>query len=106
MIRVIALLAFIAFTSIFQQDDLVSLEIIEDGKTRTVTFQWPFKGPPPIGSDDLLINKVDSILKENDIDCPPERRKVSDEIWVCGNGKLIKPKDKKLSRLFNKAWKN
>lgn len=84
--------------------DKVTLEIIEDGKVRRVSFDWPFQGPPPVGSDSSLVATVDTILKDNDVDCPPERTKVSEHVWKCGNGKLIRTDNRKLGRLLSKAW--
>ncbi|MEM6737713.1 MAG: hypothetical protein AAF620_16745 [Bacteroidota bacterium] len=89
------------------QQGTVSLEIInEDGTSKMVSFEWPFIGPPPIGSDSVLSSKVQNILVDNDIDCPPERKKVSDNIWKCGNGKKIRTNDKKLEALLTKVWNN
>ena len=88
-----------------QQPKTVSLEIIsEDGKTEEITIEWPFNGPPPVGSNAALMEKVDSLLKDNKVDCPPKRVKVSDHIWKCGNGKKIRTNSRKLVRLFNEAW--
>lgn len=85
--------------------DKVTLEIVdENGNVKEVSFEWPFSGPPPIGDNSSLAAKVEEILKENDVDCPPERTKVSDYVWRCGNGKLVRTKDRKVGRLLSKAW--
>jgi len=98
------ILAFLASGTVLGQDK-VSVEVInKDGTVKKVEFDWPFKGPPPVGSSEELIKKVDAILNENGIDCPPKREKVSDNIWKCGNGKKIRTDDSKLARLLSKAW--
>lgn len=87
------------------QVEKVSLEIIhQDGTSKEVKFDWPFKGPPSVGSNKALLKTVDKILLENEIDCPPKREKISDHIWKCGNGKKVRSKDDKLTRLLTKAW--
>jgi len=89
----------------FTQNEKVSIEIInEDGSKKTIQFEWPFKGPPPVGDKEDLPTKVNSILISNEIVCPPKREKVSENIWKCGNGKKIRSNDEKLTRLLNKVW--
>jgi hypothetical protein len=108
-VSVSATLAFIisSVTVAQSQQQTVELEIInEDGSVKDYTVEWPYNGPPPTGGNTEVIKKVDKILSENDINCPPQRVKVSDNIWKCGNGKKIRAKDAKLSRLLSKAWDN
>lgn len=85
--------------------DKVSIEIIsQDGSTNVVQFNWPFNGPAPAEKSKELVAQVSKILHDNGIDCPPQREKLSDAIWRCGNGKKIRTKDSELTRLLSKAW--
>ena len=55
--------------------DKVNLEIInEDGSSKTIAFDWPYDGPPPVGSNKAFTNEIDKLLKKNGVDCPPKRR--------------------------------
>ena len=89
----------------YAQQNKVQLEIVEaNGSSKKYNIDWPYQGPPPTGSSADVLAKVDTILLENNIDCPPKREKISDNIWRCGNGKEIRTKDKRLVRLLTKAW--
>ncbi len=88
-----------------QAQDMVSFEIVdEDGTSKTIEFEWPYKGPPPIGSSKSVMNAINDKLSAHGIDCPPERQKISEYIWKCGNGKKIRTNDKRLARLLTVEW--
>jgi coenzyme F420-reducing hydrogenase gamma subunit len=90
----------------FCQAQKVSLEIIDTNSiVKVYDFDWPFSdGPQPVGSEKSFIKIVDGILVDNNIDCPPKREKVSDHVWLCGNGKKIRTQNTKLANLLSKAW--
>lgn len=100
------LLVFPAFCQSTKNTEKVSLEII-DTNSQVINYEidWPFPpGPKPVGGETSIINVVNGILSDNNIDCPPKREKVSENIWLCGNGKKIKAKSNKLAKLLSKAW--
>jgi len=98
--------AFFSFKSFSQQNDFVALEIIDtNSNVKTYQIKWPFpSGPKNVGGEKSFMNVVDTILSDNNIECPPKREKVSENIWRCGNGKKIRTSSAKLSKLFSKAW--
>ncbi|SDH52358.1 hypothetical protein SAMN04487996_1431 [Dyadobacter soli] len=97
-----------AFTCLAQKkaDKLVKFQIVNQDSTETnYSFKWPFEsGPKPVGGTKALIEKVDKILAEHGVPCPPKRKKLTDAVWLCGNGKMIKTSDSKLIDLFSEAW--
>lgn len=107
---IIALLFSLITIPTFSQQksasDIVSLEIIDkNNSVKTVEFEWPYPpGPPPVGGAGSVVEKVNKICKENGIECPPVRQKVSDNVWLCSNGKKIRTKSVKLAKLLSKAW--
>jgi hypothetical protein len=103
--------AFIAFLLLStpalyaQQDQPVTLMVVTpEGSTKEYKFKLPPPGPPSTGEKSMILKKVNAILQENEIDCPPKREKVGENIWKCGNGKLVKTPDAKLARILSKAW--
>lgn len=87
------------------QDNTVSLEIIDtDSTIKVIELEWPYDGPPPVGSNISVMDIIYNKLSENNIDCPPERKKISENIWKCGNGKKIRTKDKRLARILSSEW--
>lgn len=88
------------------KQEMVSFTIVnENNSQKNVSFEWPFPpGPAPVGGTQALLKKVNKILSDNDITCPPKRKKISSNIWLCGNGKKIKTSNSKLIDLFTEAW--
>ncbi len=90
-----------------QKKDSVSLEIVNlKGKNTVLTFKWPFTGTPYASDTAAFMMKVDDLLIENGVDCPPKREKISDHMWRCGNGKIIRTDNVKFSRVLELAWDN
>ncbi|WP_430405229.1 hypothetical protein [Fluviicola sp.] len=89
------------------QSDSVSLEVIDlIGKSTVIKIAWPTeKGKPAIGSSDSIMSTLYYELSKNEVDCPPKIEKISETVWVCGNGKRVKSLDRKLTRLLTKEWK-
>ncbi len=108
----IATLILILFSIIYEanaqtQDDKVLIEIIDPSKPNTsvkVYIDWPYEGSPPIGAGKKILNKIETKLREAGVDCPPKQRKLSSYIWECGNGKLVRVKDKRVAMLFSSMW--
>jgi hypothetical protein len=89
---------------LYAQSETVRLQVVStETGTKEYIFKLPF-GPPPTGDNSAVMKKVDAILAENKIDCPPKREKISENIWKCGNGKLVKTPDVRLGRILAKAW--
>lgn len=102
---ILLLLFLLPLVGFAQKDDSVSLEITEKGRSpKTLWLPWTFKGPPSIGDSTTLVKRVDALLQENGVECPPARVKLSENVWRCGNGKLIRTKDTRLAGLLGKAW--
>lgn len=98
---------FLLSSSVFCQSDSVSLEVIDlTGKSTIIKIAWPDrKGQPAIGGNDSIMGKINTELSKNEVDCPPKIEKISDSVWVCGNGKRVKSLDRKLTKLLTKEWK-
>lgn len=103
---IIFILLFLLSSSVYCQSDSVSLEVIDlTGKSTLIKIAWPDrKGQPAIGSNDSIMNTINNELSKNEVDCPPKIEKLSETVWVCGNGKRVKSLDRKLTRLLNKEW--
>lgn len=86
----------------------MSIQIIDqDSSEKSHSFKWPFeKGQKPVGGTQVLIEKVDKILRDNGVPCPPKRKKLTDNVWICGNGKKIKTNDAQLIELFTETWED
>lgn len=93
-----------ALTSVDQGIPATFEVVKEDGSIQSFSFEWPYDGPPPIGSIDSVLSTVQLILEENELDCPPEREKISDNIWKCGNGNKIRTDDQRLKTVFSYSW--
>ena len=80
--------------------DPVVVSVIDGEEIQQLSLQ--LNGPPPIGGEsDLIMN----LFSQNDVDCPPERKKISKTIWKCGNGKLIRVEDEAFASILDQAWK-
>ena len=84
--------------------DEVTVNIIDEmGALESLTFVWPFQGPPPIGAADPIVDSLYIVMQEI---CPPERKKISENIWKCGNGKKINTDDKRMAGYLSSQWDN
>lgn len=94
----LCLLMVSTFVKLSAQDK-IEIEVLDDkNKSSKFELNWPFDGPPPIGAD--LDAALDSLDREISEVCPPKRRKLSDNIWKCGNGKRIRTNNRKLNRVL------
>ena len=64
-----------------------------------------------LGSSDLAENptimaRVNTELRTNNIDCPPKRFKLADNVWLCGDGKKIVTNDARLKAILTSEWKD
>lgn len=84
----------------------VSFKIINKDKSeKVIQINWAdLHISGNTGATKAVMSKIDKVLRENGVDCPPKREKVSDNIWLCGNGKKIKTDNTKLKALFSEAW--
>ena len=57
--------------------------------TKTVEIRLPKSQASPVGGTGALVDMVSKALRDNHVDCPPQRSKIADNVWLCGNGKKI-----------------
>lgn len=95
--------------SVKAQEDIIKVEIIDSSDTDSVKItvvelEWPYKGLPPVGSSNPVIDSLNSKLNKAGVECPPERVKLSSFIWKCGNGKKIRTNDRRLAIVLSSIW--
>ncbi|MDB5141083.1 MAG: hypothetical protein JWR12_2999 [Mucilaginibacter sp.] len=93
--------------------NMVQLEIITVNsdqpnappESKTISIDWPFpNGPLPVGGQEEVLKKIDTLLKANGVNCPPVRTALGNNIWLCGNGIKIRTNNPKLISLLTDAW--
>jgi hypothetical protein len=73
-------------------------------KNYRIAMPFPDKNAATGGRTQVM-DQVNTILLDNKIDCPPKRSQITDNIWLCGNGKKISTDDSRLKQLLTEAWK-
>lgn len=87
--------------------ETAKLQVVDaSGTEAEYTIELP-SGPPATGdssSQKAIDKQITNSLAAKNIACPPKREKVTDYVWRCGNGTLVKTSNAKLARWLAKAW--
>lgn len=86
--------------------EIVKFEVIDlDSNSATIEIKLPLvtsTGGTPTTAE--LVRVVKAQLADKDIDCPLKRKKITDNTWLCGNGKTITTSNSKLKTIFSEIW--
>jgi len=95
------------YTRKTQMNDAIKIQIMDNDSISntfsipiTVDFYALEKGLIDEASFKRAKKKLRDINAVLSSVCPPERKKISENIWKCGNGKKIKSNDKRLDKVM------
>ncbi|TFF36320.1 hypothetical protein [Mucilaginibacter psychrotolerans] len=88
--------------------DNVALNVTDvKGHTKIIHFKILFPvGPGNTGgiNKSNLLTTLGQKLREKGVVCPPKRKKIADNVWICGDGTKYTSDNQKLNALLEELW--